>query len=285
MGKIAFVTDSTTYVPTDLLGENTVSVAPSIVIWEGEELRDGVDIQPAEFYERLAAAKEMPTTSQATPGFFKDIYEGLVKAGTKDIISLHVSTKLSGTVGSAVQSVEMVPEANVRIIDGGSASMGTGWPLLVGIKAAKAGKSMDEVEQAIREAMANSGVLIMVDTLEFLHRGGRIGGAQRYLGTALNLKPILEVQNGALEPLERVRTKSKAMNRLVELVGERTGGKKPVMIAAVNANAMEDAQALLDMAKERYSPDMAAISAVSPSVGTHTGPGTLGLCYMSGIEL
>jgi len=285
MAKIAFVTDSTTYMPEELLGKQKLDVAPSVVIWDGEELRDGVDIQPSDFYARLATASVMPTTSQATPGYFKEIYEKLVKAGTKDIISLHVSTKLSGTVGSANQAAELVPKANVTIIDGQSASMGTGWPLLVGMKAAQAGKSFKEVEKVIRSSMAKSGVLIMVNTLEFLHKGGRIGGAQRYLGAALNLKPILEVQDGGLEPLERVRTKSKAMKRLVDLVGERTGGKKPLMIAALHANAPGEAEKLLAMAKEQYNPEMAVITAVSPSVGTHTGPGTLGIGYMSGVKL
>jgi DegV family protein with EDD domain len=285
MAKIAFVTDSTTYMPEELLGKQKLDVAPSVVIWDGEELRDGVDIQPSDFYARLATASVMPTTSQATPGYFKEIYEKLVKAGTKDIISLHVSTKLSGTVGSANQAAELVPKANVTIIDGQSASMGTGWPLLVGMKAAQAGKSFKEVEKVIRSSMAKSGVLIMVNTLEFLHKGGRIGGAQRYLGAALNLKPILEVQDGGLEPLERVRTKSKAMKRLVDLVGERTGGKKPLMIAALHANAPGEAEKLLAMAKEQYNPEMAVITAVSPSVGTHTGPGTLGFGYMSGVKL
>jgi DegV family protein with EDD domain len=285
MAKIAFVTDSTTYMPEELLGKQKLDVAPSVVIWDGEELRDGVDIQPSEFYARLATASVMPTTSQATPGYFKEIYENIVKSGTKDIISLHVSTKLSGTVGSANQAAELVPKANVSIIDGRNCSMGTGWPLLVGMKAAQAGKSFKDVEKAIRAAMAKSGVLIMVNTLEFLHKGGRIGGAQRYLGAALNLKPILEVQDGGLEPLERVRTKSKAMKRLVDLVGERTGGKKPLMIAALHANAPEEAEKLLAMAKEQYNPEMAVITAVSPSVGTHTGPGTLGIGYMSGVKL
>jgi DegV family protein with EDD domain len=226
----------------------------------------------------------MPTTSQPTPAAFKTVYEKIVAGGTKDIISMHVSTKLSGTVASANQAAKMVPKANVRIIDGYSASMGTGWPLLEGIKAAEAGKTLAEVEKTIMTAKERAGVLLMVDTLEFLHRGGRIGGASRFLGTALNLKPILEVQEGAVEPLERVRTKKKAMKRLVGIVEERMGGQKPVMIASLHANAEEEAKVLLEIAKAQLKPDEAVITEVSPSVGTHTGPGTLGICYMSGIK-
>ena len=283
MANIAFVTDSTTYIPDGLLGKTKIDVVPTVVIWSGEELKDGVDIQPSEFYKRLSTAKEMPTTSQPTPASFKDVYEKIVASGTRNILSMHVSTKLSGTVASAVQAAQMVPKANVTIIDGYSASMGTGWPLLEGIKAAEAGKSIEEVEKIIRAAMKNAGVLLMVDTLEFLHRGGRIGGASRFLGTALNLKPILEVQDGAVEPLERVRTKKKAMDRLISIVEERAAGRTPLMIAALHANAEGEAEKLLEAAKKRLNPAKAVITEVSPSVGTHTGPGTLGLCYMAGI--
>lgn len=283
MAKIAFVTDSTTYIPKELLGKTKVDVVPTVVIWSGEELKDGVDIQPNEFYERLSSASELPSTSQPAPAAFKEVYEKIVKSGIKDILSMHVSTKLSGTVASANQAAEMVPKANVTIIDGYSASMGTGWPLLEGIKAAEAGKSIEEVEKVIRAAMKNAGVLLMVDTLEFLHRGGRIGGASRFLGTALNMKPILEVQDGAVEPLERVRTKKKAMARLISIVEERAAGRTPLMIAALHANAEGEAEKLLEAAKERLNPAKAVITEVSPSVGAHTGPGTLGLCYMAGI--
>ena len=124
----------------------------------------------------------------------------------------------------------------------------------------------------------------MVDTLEFLHRGGRIGGASRFLGTALSLKPILELQDGRLEALERVRTKSKAIARLIDLIEERTAGQKPLRVASLHANAEADAQAILDEVKKRMNPIQAVLTEVSPAVGTHTGPGTLGLCYLAGID-
>lgn len=282
MSKIAFVTDSTTNIPKNLLGGTEVHVVPTVVIWSGEELRDGVDIQPSEFYDRLATAEQMPTTSQPTPAAFQETYERLMAQGQKDILSWHVSAKLSGTIASAEQAKALVSGANIEIVDGLSASMGTGWPLLEGIKAAEAGKSLKEVVAIAKEARDRSGVLLMVDTLEFLHRGGRIGGASRFLGTALNLKPILEVQDGAIEALERVRTKRKATARLIELVEERIAGRTPVRLAALHANAKAEAENLLEEAKERIKPTEAVVTDVSPSVGTHTGPGTLGLCYIAG---
>jgi DegV family protein with EDD domain len=284
MAKVALVTDSTAYIPKDLLKNVDLHIVPTIVIWGGEEMRDGVDIQPAEFYKRLAGASEMPTTSQPTPNDFKEVYEKLVSKGQKDILSMHVSAKLSGTIASAEQAASMVPDANVEILDGKSASMGTGWPILEAAKAANAGKSLKEVADIARKARDNSGVLLLVDTLEFLHRGGRIGGAQRFLGTALNLKPILEVLEGVIEPVERVRTKSKAIARLVEVMEERIAGRSPVRVATIHANALEEAKQLKVLVDELIRPAESVITDVSPSVGTHTGPGTLGLAYMAGID-
>lgn len=284
MAKVAIITDSTTYLPKDLSEGLDIHVVPTVVIWNGEELRDGVDIQPGAFYERLAKSETMPTTSQPSPAAFKEKYEELIKKGQTDILGLFVSAKLSGTITSANQAKELVSGANVEVLDGRSASMGTGWALLEAARAAKAGKSLQECAEIARKASEHTGVFLLVDTLEFLHRGGRIGGGARFLGTALNLKPILEVQEGALEARERVRTKSKAVARLLELAEERIGGRTPLKLAVVHANAEADAKALLDEATTRLKPEQTAISAVSPSVGTHTGPGTLGIAYMAGYK-
>jgi DegV family protein with EDD domain len=282
MAKIALVTDSTTYIPKDLMQGTDIHVVPSVIIWEGEQLRDGVDIQPQQFYERLAKSKETPTTSQPTPAAFKEKFEELGAKGFKDIVCSFVSGKFSGTLASALQAKDMVSGLNITIIDGESASMGTGWPLLEASKAAKAGKSAAECAKIIEEARKHTGVLLLVDTLEFLHRGGRIGGGARFLGTALNLKPILEVVGGSLEATERVRTKSKALDRLVELLTERVAGRTPLHLAVLHANAAEDAKALLAKAVERLKPANSTLTDVSPAVGTHTGPGTVGFAFMAG---
>jgi DegV family protein with EDD domain len=284
MAKVALVTDSTTYLPAELSKGHEIHVVPSVIIWGGEELRDGFDIQPAEFYKKLATAKEMPTTSQPTPASFKETYEKLMANGFTDILSMHVSAKFSGTIASAEQAKALVSGANIAIVDGRSASMGTGWPLLEAAKAAKEGKSLEECVKIAETTRNNSGVMLMVDTLEFLHRGGRIGGASRFLGTALNLKPILEVRDGALEAVERVRTKSKALDRMVELLVERIAGRTPVRLAVLHANAEEDAKSLLEEGGKRVNPIETALTDVSPAVGTHTGPGTLGYAFLAGVE-
>ncbi|MCW5877595.1 MAG: DegV family protein [Anaerolineales bacterium] len=283
MAKIAIVTDSTTYIPKELSKGHEIHVVPALIIWGDQEMYDGVDIQPKEFYERLAASTKSPTTSQPTPAAFKEKFEELGKKGF-DVLGIFVSSAFSGTIASALQGKEMASGVKVEVIDGRSASMGTGWPLLRAAEAAKAGKSLAECVKIAEAARDNTGVMLMVDTLEFLHRGGRIGGAQRFLGTALNMKPILEVVEGKLQPVERVRTKGKAVKRMVELVEERMGGRSPVRIAVLHANAQADAEALLAEVKDRFKPLEAAITDVSPAVGTHTGPGTLGLAFLAGVE-
>lgn len=284
MAKIAFVTDSTTNIPKELSKGYEVQVVPSVVIWGGETLRDGFDIQPTEFYKRLATSKEMPTTSQPTPAAFVEKFEELKSKGYSDILGVYVSSKFSGTIASAETAKQQVSGINIVNVDGRSASMGTGWPLLKAAEAAKGGASIDECVRIAEQTRDHCGLMLLVDTLEFLHRGGRIGGGARFLGTALNLKPILEVQEGALEAVERVRTKTKAVDRMVELLVDRVAGRSPVHLAVLHANAEEDAKKLLEEGAKQVKPVETTLAEVSPAVGTHTGPGTLGFVFMAGLK-
>jgi DegV family protein with EDD domain len=284
MAKIALVTDSTTNIPKELSQGYEIHVVPSVIIWGGETLRDSVDIQPTEFYKRLATSKETPTTSQPTPAAFAEKFEELKSKGFTDVLGVYVSSKFSGTIASAETAKQQVSGINIVNVDGRSASMATGWPLLEAGKAAKEGKSMEECVKIAEKTRDHTGIMLLVDTLEFLHRGGRIGGGARFLGTALNLKPILEVQNGALEAVERVRTKGKAIDRLVELLGERVAGRAPVRLAVLHANAAEEAKKLLEAGAKRVNPVESSVAEVSPAVGTHTGPGTLGFVFLAGVK-
>ena len=284
MAKIAFVTDSTTNIPPELSKGYEVHVVPSVIIWGSETQRDGVDIQPTEFYKRLATSKDTPTTSQPTPAAFVEKFEELKTKGYSDVLGVYVSAKFSGTIASAEAAKQQVSGINIANVDGRSASMGTGWPLLEAAKAAKEGKSLEECVKIAEQTRDHCGIMLMVDTLEFLHRGGRIGGGARFLGTALNLKPILEVQNGALEAVERVRTKGKALNRMVELLVDRVAGRSPVHLAVLHANAEEDAKKLLEEGSKQVNAVETAVAEVSPAVGTHTGPGTLGFVFMAGVK-
>ncbi len=280
MSKVAVITDSTAYIPQDLVEEYNIIVLPQILIWNGDTMQDGVDIQPTEFYQRLEQADEIPTTSQVTIKSFKDAFERLTAEGY-DILNILLSDQLSGTIDSAVQARDFCPDATVEIVNSETVAMSLGFIVLEAARAAAGGATLEECKQIAEETKDRVGVVFAVDTLEFLHKGGRIGGATRFLGTALKLKPILEVTDGRVEAIERVRTSKKAHHRLVELLQERTQEYEAIQVASLHANVIEDAEALLaDAQKHVNNITKTVFSQVSPVVGTHAGPGTVGLAYL-----
>lgn len=284
MSKVAIVTDSTAYLPDDLVAAYNITVVPLVVIWGEETLLDNVDIGPDEFYERLSRAKVMPSTSQPTVKAFADVFEKLHHEGY-DILTLVISATLSGTLDSALQAQKMIPEANIVCIDSLFTSLPLEFMVLSAARAANRGASLAECSAVAETVREHSEVFFAVDTLEFLHRGGRIGGASRFLGTALDLKPILQLQEGKIEALERVRTSKRAHNRLLELIETRINSKKPVnMIGVVSAAAEESASYLISEIKKRFTPQEILIANLSPAIGTHTGPGTVGIAYVAGVD-
>ncbi len=284
MGKIAFVTDSTAYIPADLIKKYGITVAPQVLIWGDQTYQDGVDIQPDDFYARLKTAKTMPTTSQVSVVTMQNIFQNLVEKGF-DVLGVFISSKLSGTMQSANQGREALGSAGTKItiVDSNSTAMAMGFQVLTAARAAEQGASLAECRELIEKGRDHTGVYFAVDTLEFLHRGGRIGGAQRFIGSALNLKPILALKDGRVEAEDRVRTKSKALDRVLELVAERVKGKSNVRLATLHANAEAEARELLDKASKEFSAVESILSAVSPVVGVHAGPGTVGLAFMAGM--
>jgi DegV family protein with EDD domain len=282
MPKVALVTDSTSYIPPEYVTQYHISVAPQVLIWGEETFEDGVDIQPNEFYTRLKTAKIMPSTSQATPGTFHKIFSRLLEQEYQ-VLAILISEKLSGTIASAVQARENFPGAPIEIVDSYTTAMAMGFQVLSVARAAAEGATLAECKALAEEARKHTGVVFAVDTLEFLHRGGRIGGGSRFLGTALNIKPILEVVNGRVEAVERVRTRQKSLDRLLDLVQERIADRKPVRLATLHAQAPEEAQKLLEMGGKRFDAVESIFSEVSPVVGTHAGPGTVGLAFMAGM--
>lgn len=280
MSKFAIVTDSTSYLPAEFIQKHNITVTPLELIWGDETFRDGVDIQPAEFYSRLKTAKVMPTTSQATPATMHSAFQGLVDQGF-DVLGIFISSKLSGTMQSAFQAREMMGNAaeKITLVDSQSTSIALGFQVLATARAKDNGASLKECAALAEKAHERTGIYFAVDTLEFLHRGGRIGGAQRFIGAALNLKPILALKEGKVEGVERIRTKGKAHDRILELVAEQVKGKSNIHLAALHANALEDARSLLDRAANEIKPVEVILSELSPVVGTHTGPGTVGLAF------
>jgi len=284
MPKVAIVTDSTAYLPEDLVFSYNINVVPLVVIWGDECLLDNIDITPNQFYERLSGAKVMPSTSQASISDFADIFKKLHKEGY-EILTIVLSAALSGTMDSAIQAKEMVPEAKVEIIDSQFTSIPLAYMVLSAARAAKNGASLGQCKEIVEAIRANTQVYFAVDTLEFLHRGGRIGGASRFLGTALNLKPILYLNEGKVEALERVRTLKKAHKRLMELLETDVNGRTPInMMGVVSAAAQESASHLLKKIEKHFNPEEVLMANLSPVLGTHVGPGTVGVAYVAGVE-
>ena len=282
MGKTVIVTDSTAYIPAPLVKEYGIHVAPLTVIWGNEALHDGTEITPPEFYKRLKTAKVMPSTSQTTPAEFKKEFTPIIEAGDS-ILAILISSKLSGTVDSAVQAKAEFPNAQIEIVDTLTTAMALGYCALAAARAAKDGAGLADSAAVARKAVDSSGVIFVVDTLEFLRRGGRIGGAAAFIGTALNMKPLLTVKDGKVDALDKVRTKGKAIERMLDIVEERIGSRRPLRLATLQAAAEDEAKALLETAGKRFHPEESVFSEVSPVIGTHVGPGTIGLAWCAGV--
>lgn len=286
MSKTIVVTDSTAYLPEDVVKENNIVIAPLIVLWEEEQYRDGVDITPNQFYTKLAHADQMPTTSQTTPGTFKNLYSKLLDEGY-DIFSMHISSKLSGTIDSANQAKAMLKTERIAVFDTETTAMAMGFIALTVARAAKNGASLEECLAIAQKAQENQGVLFAVKTLEFLRRGGRIGGASALLGTMLNIKPILHLKDGKIEAAGKVRTMAKAVDTMADMISAKMNGTGKLRIAIQHANAKEEAERVLGKIKEKFPNGIMIESMtadVSPVIGTHLGPGAIGISFMYGID-
>jgi DegV family protein with EDD domain len=276
--KIVVVTDSTAYIPEDALGDFDIPVIPLWLIWGDERFRDGVDIDPPTFYGRLPESKAFPTTSQPSAGEFIEFFQKGGE-GADAIVGVHISSELSGTVASALAAQQQLPDMNIRVVDSLSTSMGLGFAVLQAARAATAGKSLDEVVAAAEQVRDDMSVMFAVDTLEYLHRGGRIGGAKRLLGTALNLKPLLHLVDGRIEPLASVRTKRKAVARMLDVAEENLGGKQMAEAAVLDVDCPEEGAAVAETMQERFGLPVVYQTQVSPVIGAHVGPGTVGVCF------
>ncbi|MEP6774120.1 MAG: DegV family protein [Chloroflexota bacterium] len=280
MGRIAFMTDSVAGLPADQVEKYKVTVVPLQVIFGMDSYRDGIDLTQDEFFVKLKAAKSLPTTSQPATADTEEAYKRLLDDPEVDsIIAVHVSSRLpSGTYAMSAAAGERLSEGTgkkVTVIDSWSAYMGEGLMVIDGARAAEKGASHDEVVKLIEDMRPTMEILLLVETLEYLQKGGRIGGAQAFLGGLLNIKPILHVAEGRVEPLERVRSRRKAMERLVELGAEIVNGR-PCQISVGHAEAPDDARQLTEMATARMNVVEQFTSDLGPVVATHTGPGVLG---------
>ncbi len=275
---ILVVTDSSSSLPDSLVKDLDIRVIPLWLVWDGQSFQDGVDIDSQTFYQRLRGSASLPTSTQPSAQEFKEFFLGL-KDQCDGIVCVLASSQISGTVESAEAAKDFIPGLPVRVVDSSFSAMGEGLIAVAAARAAAAGKSIDEVVAVAEATRDKTQLLFVVDTLEFLHKGGRIGGAKRLLGTALNIKPILHFEDGVIQPLSQTRTKKKGIAELLDIAGTRLDGKQMAEAAVVHVDCLDEGRALVNLVKERFNSPLVHLSDVSPVVGTHVGPGALGLAF------
>lgn len=276
--KTAVVVDSTATIPEELVARHNLHVIPQIVNWSGVSYYDNIDIKPKEFYERLATAQEMPTTSQPSAGEFYNFFQKVAETA-ESIVCCTISNELSGTLASAHAAAEMMGDFPIEVVDSRSASMGLGFIAMAAARAVAAGADHKAAAEAARRLIEPMRVIFVVDTLEFLHRGGRIGGAQRLIGSMLSIKPVLHLQNGRIEPLASVRTKRKAINHALDTLSTEAAGQTNLHVTVIGASDSDEVAYMLNEVRQRVQPVDLLQAELSPVIGTHVGPGAVGVIY------
>jgi DegV family protein with EDD domain len=274
-GRVAVVTDSTAYMPADMVDQYGLTVVPLQVVIGGRSLAEGVEVTSEEVAAALREWRPV-TTSRPTPQTFADTYRRL---GVPEIVSVHLSADLSGTVDAARVAARQVSDDGVKVVvvDSRSLGMGLGLTARAAARVALDGASAEEVARAARRLAFEVSIWLYVDTLEYLRRGGRVGAAAAMVGSALSVKPLLNLADGRLEPVERVRTTSRALARLEELA-VRGAGSRPVDVAVQHLAAAERAQEVGERLRRRL-PELRSlyVGEVGAVVGAHVGPGMLGV--------
>ncbi len=282
---VRIVTDSTSDLPPEICRELDITVVPLTVSFGDTGYRDGVDLTADEFYRKLATSDKLPTTSQPSAGAFAEAYKEVAKE-TDQILSIHISGKLSQTQNSArLAASEMDGGCNVQVMDSLQVSLGLGCIVISAARAARDGASMADLEQLVAKMMPETRTLALLETLEYLAKGGRIGKVQAYLGNSLRplsifkVIPIVEVRDGEAHPLARVRSRGKGLDRLLLEVGGASG---IAMAGVAYSTNREEAESVLDSLRPLVSPDNLVLSRFGPVLGTHLGPGALGLGFATG---
>ena len=268
---IRIVTDSTADVPTDFVRDLDITVVPAHVIFGEESYRDGVTITRDEFYRRLATADRLPTTSTPSAGEFAEVYRRL----GGDILSIHLPAKLSSLYSTAYAGAQLVPEARITLFDSGSLAMGMGWQVISAARAAQAGRPLDDIMRLLADVRGRVRVYAALDTLEFVRRSGRVGWARAMLGQLLHIKPIVEVRDGEVLSIDRVRTRRSMIERLKQLAHDLG----PIdQLAVQHTRAAADARALADeLAAQLNLREPVVVCEATTAIGTHVGPNGLGI--------
>ncbi len=274
------VADTTCGLPPEIYRQFNIPMIPQVINFGGESFREGVDMDAATFMARLRTGKDMPKTAAPYPGDFIEAFRECVQAG-ESVVCIHPSADLSGTVRSAEIAKADFPGADIRIIDTRTIAGPLGTLVLEADRLAKQGASADEVEGLVRRLMPRVKIYFIVDTLEFLRRGGRIGGAQALLGTVLQIKPILTLTGGRIDQFERERTKKKALARIKELVLSESARGAAAHISVSHADVRQEAEELAADLQQALGTDDVLILDMPPAIVTHAGPGTIAFGFFT----
>jgi len=274
VSHVAIVTDSASDLPPEVAADAGITVVPLVVSFGLESFKAGVDLSIDEFWRRMTAPESpFPTTAAASPGDFHEAYTRVFAGGADAIVSVHVAGTLSGTLKAAEVARGMLPDREIHIVDSMTASMGVGLLAQLGAELAGRGVSAAEIARVLEERRSAVDLYVALDTLEYLKRGGRISGARAAIGTLLSVKPIITVVDGQVETADRVRTRAKARERVLELMTQ-----KPIERAAILHTTNADVEAFAEQFLVRSGLDRSAVQTmtVGPSVGPHLGPGCVG---------
>lgn len=274
---VRVVTDSTSDIPHHLAQELNITVIPLFVHFGTEVFRDNVDISTEDFYQRLKRSSVLPKTSVPPVGTFTEVYTKL-SVETDAIISIHISAKLSGTYDAALLGKKSVEgKCRIEVVNSLNASMSLGLLAVIAAKAAKQGGTLDEISDLVRQSIPQAHLFGMVDTLEYLQKGGRIGQAEALMGTALNIKPILTIKEGETFPLKRVRSRPKAIDELCNLVKEHSPLKE---MAILHSTTPDEAEKLAQRLAPLFPREKMLRASFGPVLGTYVGPGSLGIALV-----
>ena len=284
MSKVAVVTDSCASLPEKLINDLNIHWVAYYIHRGQEVLRDLVSVQRDEFLQWLTTARVLPTTASPGPGDYLGMYKKIAtEEEAEEIVSIHMTSKGSGAYQAAMVAKSMLkeelPRLRVEVIDSLNVSLCQGWMVIEAARAAMAGKNLDEIVDRVKRMIPVAQMIQTADTLKYLYMGGRIGLAQRLVGSLLNIKPLIGMQNGVIVPLGQARSRGRAYQMMVDLVESAVGAGGRIKIAYVHAGALQEVEKIKQLVEARMDVVESLFAELSPALAVHTGPGTAGLCY------
>lgn len=274
---VRIVTESTADIPPKVAEALGIAVVPSYVVFGTETYRDGVELSKEQFYQKLAETEHIPTTATPPPGVYEEVYRRLAEE-TDEIVSIHLAARLSGLHNVAQVAAANVPGVRIAHVDSEQVSMGYGWLAVLAAEAARRGETLDQIVGLVEEAKTRIHLLAVLDTLEFVYRGGRVSWVAALIGTFLRIKPLIEVRHGQVDLLERVRTRARSVERLVERI-EALGPLQRAIV--LHANAADQAERLADRLQTLDPRWERLVAPAGVTIASHAGPGAVGVACVT----